>query len=679
MMSESERVPLLGDSSDHQPTHNSYTSTDLNHTATRDSYDKFDDQRVFSNSMSDQIKPINLSWQNVNCSVEIPVGKGCCRRGSGATETRYVLRDVNGLVKPGTLLAIMGASGAGKSTLMNVLTCRNVNQYKLSGQIKVNGVVVGRGIRNISAYCQQDELFIHTLTVREHLQFRALLRMDKSISRVGRLRRVEEVIRELGLSSCADTQIGGPRTRGISGGEMKRLSFASEVLTNPPLVFCDEPTSGLDTFMAQNVVQTLKLMASKGRTILCTIHQPSSEVYAMFDQVLLLAKGRTAFLGSAQDSYDFFKGLNYPCPVNFNPADFYVLTLAIVPGKEEACRSKVEAICDAFQQSEHTQRMVQEMDKVNGQNPGEENYSLVQDAFSDESRYTASWFQQFRAVFWRSWVGLLRDVVLFRVRVFQTAVVALILGLIYLQQENDQTAVMNINGCLFLFIINMSFTSMFAVVNTFPIEVNIFLREYGSGLYRVDIYYLSKSLAELPSFILIPFIFISVVYWMVGLYASAEAFLICAGLTILVANIAMSFGYLISTLTKSVDIALAIAPPILIPFMLFGGFFLNAGTIPVYFVWLEYISWFKYANELLSINQWKHVTHIDCKINGTIIPNNVTIPGVPCFQNGYDVLNSLDFDEDNFVLDISMLFGLLVGFRLIAFILLFIRARRSSA
>ncbi|ESP04309.1 hypothetical protein LOTGIDRAFT_170903 [Lottia gigantea] len=131
--------------------------------------------------------------------------------------------------------------------------------------------------------------------------------MDRSISKAGRLQRVEEVIRELGLLSCANTQIGGERIKGISGGERKRLSFASEVLTNPPLMFCDEPTSGIDTFMAMNVVQTLKTMANKGRTILCTIHQPSSEVYAMFDEVLLLSEGRTAFLGSADDAFTFFK------------------------------------------------------------------------------------------------------------------------------------------------------------------------------------------------------------------------------------------------------------------------------------------------------------------------------------------------------------------------------------
>lgn len=112
---------------------------------------------------------------------------------------------------------------------------------------------------------------------------------------------------QLGLTKCENTQIGiAGRVKGISGGEMKRLAFASEVLTDPPLMFCDEPTSGLDSYMAEQVVLTLKELASRGKTIICTIHQPSSQVYALFDRVLLMAEGRVAFLGHTKDAIPFF-------------------------------------------------------------------------------------------------------------------------------------------------------------------------------------------------------------------------------------------------------------------------------------------------------------------------------------------------------------------------------------
>ena len=192
---------------------------------------------------------------------------------------------MSGIVRPGTLLAVMGASGSGKTTLLNVLTTRNTGGLDISGDVKVNGLPIGHGITSLSAYVQQEDLFVGVLTVREHLWFQAMLRMDNNLTDEERQERVDEVTKELGLNKCRDTVIGVPgKLKSISGGERKRLAFASEVLTNPPLMFCDEPTSGLDSFMAENVIQTLRGMASRGKTVLCTIHQPSSQVFALFDK-----------------------------------------------------------------------------------------------------------------------------------------------------------------------------------------------------------------------------------------------------------------------------------------------------------------------------------------------------------------------------------------------------------
>ena len=120
-------------------------------------------------------------------------------------------------------------------------------------------MVTPNSLTAVSGYVQQDDLFIGTLSVRETLRFQALVRMERQIPRKLRMERVESVIQELGLSKCADTLIGVPgRLEGISGGELKRLAFACEVLTNPALFFCDEPTSGLDSYMAQNVVTVLR-------------------------------------------------------------------------------------------------------------------------------------------------------------------------------------------------------------------------------------------------------------------------------------------------------------------------------------------------------------------------------------------------------------------------------------
>lgn len=134
-----------------------------------------------------------------------------------------------------------------------------------------------------------------------------MLRMGRDVSYQQKLTRVNEVLNELSLRKCANTIIGAPgRIKGLSGGERKRLSFASETLTDPHLLLCDEPTSGLDSFMALNVLQVLKKLAAKGKTIIITIHQPSSELFSMFDKILLIAEGRSAFLGTPNQATEFF-------------------------------------------------------------------------------------------------------------------------------------------------------------------------------------------------------------------------------------------------------------------------------------------------------------------------------------------------------------------------------------
>ncbi|XP_071102104.1 protein white-like [Haliotis cracherodii] len=562
---------------------------------------------------------------------------------------------------------------------MNVLTCRNTAQYVIKGAVKVNGVDVGRGINNISAYVQQDELFIGTLTVREHLIFRAMLRMDQTLSKSARLLRVEEVILEMGLSKCAETQIGTPgRTKGISGGEMKRLSFASEVLTNPPLMFCDEPTSSLDSFMAQSIVQTLQNMASKGRTILCTIHQPSSEVFAMFDQLLLLSEGRKAFMGSSSDALNFFESQGYSCPRNFNPADFYVHALAVRAEGEGQRRDKVEKLCNAFCQSDTYHQLTDTITDICKDALENRALSIIVEDGNKRDRYRASWIRQLTILLWRSWTCVYRDVALFRTRVIQTVIVALLLGLVYLGQGNDQKSVMNINGVLFLFIMTHSVTCMFGVIASFTAEASVFLREYGGGMYSTDVYFLSKTLAEIPILCALPVISVAIFYWLVGLYNDGMAFLVCAGAAILFSNVALSFGYMLSTVSPSVEIALALAPPSLLPMVLFGGMFLNNASTPVYFLWLKYLSWYQYAFEIMAVNQWMNIKYLECPATNST-SGNTTETETRCFRDGRDVLDYLSFSEDNVLLDVVLLVTLLVSYRLVSFFILLFRARRSRS
>ncbi|XP_071526746.1 protein white isoform X2 [Panulirus ornatus] len=612
---------------------------------------------------------ITYSWHNVNVYSQPSAtgGTGIFRRKKQQSREKHILKNVTGLCRPGELLAIMGASGAGKTTLLNVLTHRNNDKLRVTGDLYVNGRRVDPdALTSRSAYVQQDDLFIGLLTVREQLIFQAMLRMDRFLTKDQRMTRVDEVISELGLTKCSDTKIGVPgRIRGISGGEMKRLAFACEVLTNPPLMFCDEPTSGLDSFMAQNVVAVMKNMAERGKTIISTIHQPSSEVYAMFDRVLLMAEGRVAFLGEVDAAYQFFNRIGLPCPPNYNPADFFISTLAVQPGKEESCKKAITMICDEFIKSEegiNIERAVRE----NSKEVEPEGYDSQSDVEVRKSPYKASWCTQFRNVLWRSWLEVIREPMLIKVRFIQVMAIALLIGMIYWGQKLTQEGITNINGALFLLLTNMTFQNVFGVVSTFCAQLPIFLREHFNGMYRTDVYFLSKMLAELPFHIFYPFAFVAIAYHMVGFTDDYVNFFICASIVILVANCAISFGYMISCMARNLSVALAISAPFIIPLMLFGGFFLNSGSTPVYLTWLKYLSWFSYGNEALLVNQWKGVESIECNTNQT------------CFPNGEAVLSFLHYENGSIPNNVLCLVVLILTYRTLAFLALLAKTYRKQ-
>ncbi|CAG0883847.1 unnamed protein product [Darwinula stevensoni] len=638
---------------------------------------------------------VTLSWENVN--VYAPETRngfehgfrrhilkdGCrspSREASGRESARsfisiFCVFQVSGTVRPGELLAIMGSSGAGKTTLLDVLTFRTSSRLTTTGVVRLNGVSVGGDtLAALSAYVTQDDVFFSTLTVREHLQFQArpppfrvatprdvglifahshqaMVRMGRELGTEEKMHRVEEVIAELGLVKCADSLIGTPGN-GISGGERRRLAFASEIVTNPAVLFCDEPTSGLDSHAASTVMGVLRALAGGGKTVVATVHQPSSQVFALFHRLLLLADGRVAFLGDTDSATQFFHDKGFVCPENYNPADFYISVLSVVPGEEDDGRARVRHLCDSF---EKVQRVLGQREPP-FVSPLEK--KMIANALAGASPYRVGVTTQFRALLWRSTLAVVREPLIVKVRLLETLVssrvsptrnsrlarpghprrhlqlVALIQGLMFMGQRLDAEGVLNISGALFLLVANMTFQNAFAVVSVFCAEYPIFEREQQAGLYRVPVYFVSRSLAELPLFVLLPIVFTLPTYFLIGLQRSASKFFVALAVNILVSNAACSFGYMISCVSSNMHMGLAVGPAVIVPFMLLGGYYLNDGSVPQGLIWLKYLSWFLYGNEALAINQWEDVDFVDC--HGF----NATCPG-----DGPAVLRMFNFDK----------------------------------
>ncbi|EGG15337.1 ABC transporter G family protein [Cavenderia fasciculata] len=251
---------------------------------------------------------------------------------SGATSPpqsrkKKLLNSISAVIRPGQLTAILGGSGSGKTTLLNTISGRyDSSQMRVDGDVLFNDIVSPPHslIKRSVGYVMQKDYLLPNLTVRETLMYNALLRIPSSVSHEDKVKRVEAVISELGLRDCANTRIGGAGKKGVSGGEKRRVSIGCQLLTDPSIVFADEPTSGLDSFTAFQAVNTLQSIARQNRTVICTIHQPRSDIFKLFDQVMLLSKGQLVYIGDIPSMHQHFSKLNFIVPKLENPADYFI-------------------------------------------------------------------------------------------------------------------------------------------------------------------------------------------------------------------------------------------------------------------------------------------------------------------------------------------------------------------
>ena len=236
------------------------------------------------------------------------------------SEEKMILKGITGMVQPGEVLAMLGPSGSGKTTLLTALGGRLGG--RLAGTITYNGKPFSNAMKRNTGFVTQDDVLYPHLTVTETLVFTALLRLPNGLSKEEKIQHAEAVITQLGLTKCNNSIVGGERLRGISGGERKRVSIGQEMLINPSLLFLDEPTSGLDSTTAQRIVSTLWELSNGGRTVVMTIHQPSSRLFYMFHKVLLLSEGNPLYFGRGSEAVDYFSSIGYSPMVVMNPADF---------------------------------------------------------------------------------------------------------------------------------------------------------------------------------------------------------------------------------------------------------------------------------------------------------------------------------------------------------------------
>lgn len=564
---------------------------------------------------SKNFKPMELIFEEllVQCPEEKTVKDPATNSTKKVKGTKTILNKLHGSLRAGKFTAIMGPSGSGKTTLLNFLSGRiESTNLNITGSLKLNGKYINdiEKFNHMIAYVMQDDILLATFTPRESLMFAANLRLNANHDE--KVQKVEALLRELHLEKCADTRVGNVMIRGVSGGERKRTSIGVELITNPSMVFLDEPTTGLDSETALRVIEILKNLASYGRTVISTIHQPSSEIFNEFDQLMLLVRGNIIYQGEAKTAVQYFGSINFQCPTYSNPADYFmrimneddILLEAEMNNQPEPSHDEVESKFNS--RVEYLTQKYQEHFKDTAQT--QETTQLKED-----EGFQVGLLTQFGLLFARSLLNEMRNPMEVRMKTFQAIFMALLTWAVFNNLGNDFSGVQNRNGVLFFTVTGFCFGSIQGALGTFSQERALFLRERTNKQYTVGAYFWGKSLSEMPFQIIWPWIMISIIYFGVGLnQSSQDKYWIAVLVAIITYYTGTAYGLLISVCIPKLEVAMAMTPVVLIPLMAFAGFFVNQDKIPYYFIEFEYISPWKYAFQALCWNEFTDNTELRC-------------------------------------------------------------------
>ncbi|XP_066903326.1 protein scarlet [Halyomorpha halys] len=593
---------------------------------------------------------ITLTWSDLSVTVK-QIKKSFFK--PNTVTYKKIVNNVSGAVENGKLVALMGPSGAGKSTILYALAHRHSGQMMVDGDVKINGRQVNESMCRISGFMRQEDIFIGDLTVKEHLIFMACLKLDKRISYQEKESRVSYLINELGLEHCRNRKIGGSmfgdKTE-LSGGERKRLSFATACLSNPALLFCDEPTSGLDSL---NAIRIISMMASWNATILCTIHQPSPEVLKCFSSIMLVADGSLVFSGSVDDALDFFRSAGYHMNVNEGAGEFLMSCLAPPPGSVLSAKMTVKKLAHQFVLSEYSKTtelliaLQEQPIKVN---------EMTQTLFDHKS---SSWFYKFYYILYRSILEVLRNPQLQWLKIAQKIVVAIAAGLCYVGAvNNDQAGVQAVQGALFILITENTFPALYSALALIPKELPLLVREVRDGDYHPSALYLAKIISHLPGLALDAFIFTAIIYLLASLRPTTFAFSMVSLISILCILVSTACGLMFASVFENYEQASVFLIPFDNTMMIISGLFIKLSTLPLVVSWLQYLSWMRYCYESLSIIQWQDVDDISCD----------TSTYLPCLRSGSEIFEYYSFTEEHLYWNITFLVILYLCFNIIGYI-----------
>lgn len=520
-------------------------------------------------------KPVTVTFRNLKYTVFI-----------GKKDPLVLLQGINGYARPGTLTALMGSSGAGKTTLMDVIAGRKTSG-KIEGEVLMNGFpVVKKEFGRITGYVEQQDLHVGTATVRETLMFSARLRLPPEISDTQRIAFVEEILDVLELREVADRLVGDVTLPGLSPGQLKRVTIGVELAANPTVLFLDEPTTSLDSRAALVVMRVIKRIAVSGRTVVCTIHQPSAELFAFFDRLLLLKSGgHEVFFGDLGENCEhlvqYFENYNPKMPRTANPAVWMLDVIGAGIGDKD---KDVHDYVQLYKDSQLKATAINELNLACQPLEGDTQMRF-------DSEFAQPFHVQFQEVLLRTSRSYWRDVTYNFTRWVLLAFLGAIFGLVYLQLEWKDFA--GVQSKISVMYMTSAFNGVINASTALPVLSRfraIFYREKASNTYSSFAYSISIGIVELPYIFVGCFLFVISNYFMVGHVNDGTLFF-----KYLLAHYLLSLcfnfwgQFLVSALPNI--IVTNIVQGIFFSFMfLFGGVFIQARVIVPGWKWFYYLN-----------------------------------------------------------------------------------------
>ncbi|KAI3774612.1 hypothetical protein L1987_49171 [Smallanthus sonchifolius] len=584
-----------------------------------------------------------LTWEKLGVAVSSTNGKN---------GYKSILTDATGYAKPGEIVAIMGPSGCGKSTLLDSLAGRLASNTRQTGRILINGHK-SRLAFGTMAYMTQEQVLTWTLTVKETVYYSAELQLPKSMPKSEKRERADRTIREMGLQKSMNTRIGGWGIKGLSGGQKRRLSICLELLTHPKFLLLDEPVSGLDSASSYYVMSRIvKLTQQYQMTVVTAIHQPSSQVFGLFNNLCLLSLGKTLYFGPTFAANQFFAVNGFPCPDLQSPADHYLMTIntdfdedtdiANVP--EEV----IEVLAEAYKSSEVCMEIQKEIDTL---------CAKEGDLIEGKGGLQASFITQCLVLSERSFKNMYRDLGYYWLRLGIYIALGFALGTLFYDIGFEFDSI-NARVSMILFV--SSFLTILAVGGfpSFVEETKVFQCERLNGHYGVGSYVISHAISSTPYLLLISLIPGAIAYSFIGLQREPGQF-IYFELVVLMAMLLVECQMMIvAAIVPNLLMGIISGAGVQGLMILGAGFFRLPNRLPHIF-WkypMYYISFHRYALEGLYKNEFEGLTFPAYLRGPPTIDGKTLLKSVLHVEMGYSKW-----------IDLGVLFGMVVAYRIMFF------------